>query len=74
MKLVSNILTTFSARVGLLVLALISSVVLARTLGPERRGVVALVLLLPELAMTFAILGFDQANAVCKCWTAWLGS
>ena len=37
---------------------------LARTLGPEGRGLLALVLLLPELVKCFALLGFEQANAV----------
>src|SRR5437879_5280395 len=64
MTLVSNILTTLVARVALLGLGLISSVVLARTLGPEGRGLFALVLVLPALAKTLALLGFEQANAV----------
>jgi O-antigen/teichoic acid export membrane protein len=45
-------------------LALVSSVLLARVLGPEGRGLFALVLLLPEFAKSFALLGYDQANAV----------
>jgi O-antigen/teichoic acid export membrane protein len=64
MNLVRNILTTLSARVIVMGLALVSSMVLARGLGPEGRGLFALVLLLPELAKTFALLGFEQANAV----------
>jgi O-antigen/teichoic acid export membrane protein len=64
MKLTQNILTTLSARVVLLVLALVSSVVLARMLGPEGRGLFALVLLLPEWGRSLGLLGFDQANAV----------
>jgi len=59
-----NILTTLSARIGLLATALISSVVLARVLGPESRGLFALVLLLPDWARSFGLLGFEQANAV----------
>jgi O-antigen/teichoic acid export membrane protein len=64
MKLAWNILTTLMARFALLILALVSSVVLARMLGPEGRGLFALVLLLPELASSLGLLGFDQANAV----------
>lgn len=64
MNLVSNILTTLAARLAILALALVSSVLLARLLGPEGRGLFALVLLLPELARSFALLGFEQANAV----------
>jgi O-antigen/teichoic acid export membrane protein len=64
MKLSHNILSTFFARLVLIVLAFISSIVLARSLGPTGRGLFALVLLLPELAITFGRLGFDQANTV----------
>lgn len=64
MNLSSNILTTFSTRIAVVALALISSIILARVLGPEGRGLFALVLLLPELAVTFGLLGFEQANAV----------
>jgi O-antigen/teichoic acid export membrane protein len=64
MTLASNILTTLLARVALLGLALIMSVVMARTLGPEGRGLLALVLVLPGLAKTLGLLGFEQANAV----------
>ncbi len=64
MKLARNILTTLSARIALMGVALISSMVLARVLGPEGRGLFALVLVLPELARSLALLGFEQANAV----------
>lgn len=62
--LASNIITTLLSRVVVLIFALMSSIILARVLGPEGRGLFALVLLLPELARTFGLLGFDQANAV----------
>lgn len=64
MNLARNILTTFSSRIVTLLLALISSIALARILGPEDRGLFALVLLLPELVGSFGLLGFEQANAV----------
>lgn len=64
MNLAQNILVTLCARIILLAIALISSVVLARSLGPEGRGLFALVLLLPELARNLGLLGFEQANAV----------
>lgn len=64
MNLIPNILTTLSARLASLAIALISSIVLARALGPEGRGLFALVLLLPELAQSFGLFGFEQANAV----------
>ena len=59
-----NILTTFATRTACLGLALVSSIVLARNLGPEGQGLFALILLLPELARTLGLLGFDQANVV----------
>ena len=64
MNLVSNILTTLFARVGVLICGLISSIVLARMLGPEGRGLLALIFLLPEMAATFGLLGFNEANVV----------
>ena len=48
----------------LLGLALVSSLVMARWLGPEGRGMFAVVMLLPQLATTLGLFGFDQANAV----------
>jgi len=64
MNLSLNILTTLAARVVLLGLALASSVLLARVLGPEGRGLFALALLLPEWSKNLGLLGFEQANAV----------
>ena len=64
MNLVSNIITTLLARVGVLICAVISSIVLARMLGPEGRGLFALIILLPEMATAFGLLGFDHANVV----------
>jgi O-antigen/teichoic acid export membrane protein len=63
-NLTSNIAITLSARVLLLGLSLISSVLLARILGPEGRGLFALVLLVPSLIRTLALLGFEEANSV----------
>ncbi len=64
MNLARNIITTMSGRVFVMGMSLVSAVVLARYLGPDRRGVFALALLLPELAVAFGRLGFDQSNAV----------
>jgi len=63
-QLAWNIGSTLVTRVGVLLIALLSSVVLARTLGPEGRGMFALILLLPTLATSLGLLGFEQANAV----------
>jgi len=64
MSLTGNIATTFVARVSVLGLAFVSSIMLARLLGPEGRGTLALVCLLPDLAGMLGRLGFDSANAV----------
>jgi O-antigen/teichoic acid export membrane protein len=64
MRLAHNILVTLSARILVLTFSLVSSVVLARSLGPEGRGLLTLILLLPELAISFALFGFEQANTV----------
>jgi O-antigen/teichoic acid export membrane protein len=59
-----NIAATLAARVLVLGLTLVSSVLLARLLGPDDRGLFALALLLPEWGKSLGLLGFDQANAV----------
>src|SRR5882762_6904453 len=64
MSLTGNIATTFVARVSVLGLAFVSSIMLARLLGPEGRGTLALVCLLPDLASILGRLGYDSANAV----------
>jgi O-antigen/teichoic acid export membrane protein len=64
LSLRGNIATTFAARMALLGLAFVSSIMLARLLGPEGRGVLALVCLLPDLGSILGRVGFDSANAV----------
>jgi O-antigen/teichoic acid export membrane protein len=64
MSLTGNIATTFAARLSLLAMAFVSSMMLARLLGPEGRGTLALVCLLPDLSTMLGRLGFDSANAV----------
>jgi O-antigen/teichoic acid export membrane protein len=64
MNLALNIVVTFGSRITILLLSLVSSILLARMLGPEGRGLFALVLLLPDLATSLATLGFDQACVV----------
>lgn len=64
MNLTVNIMTTLLARLVTMVLALVSAMLLARILGPEGRGLFALILLIPDFATTLGLLGFDQSNAV----------
>ncbi len=63
-QLALHIGSTLVTRVVVMLIALLSSVVLARTLGPEGRGVFALIFLLPSLATSLGLLGFEQANVV----------
>jgi O-antigen/teichoic acid export membrane protein len=63
-QLVRNIGSTLVTRVAVMLVALASSILLARLLGPEGRGVFALLLLVPSLATSLGLLGFEQANAV----------
>jgi len=63
-QLVRNIGSTLLTRLAGMVIVLLSSVLLARVLGPEGRGVFTLLLLVPSLATSLGVLGFEQANAV----------
>lgn len=61
-RLSTDILGIFSARVVWTLLGTLTGVVLARKLGPQDRGVLALVLLVPSTVVTFVKLGITQAN------------
>jgi len=63
-QLVRNIGSTLLVRAATMLVALVSSVLLARGLGPEGRGMFGLLLLVPSLATSLGLLGFEQANAV----------
>jgi O-antigen/teichoic acid export membrane protein len=52
----------FGTRAAWSFLGLLAGVILARKLGPHDRGILSLVLLLPETAVTFVKLGITQAN------------
>ena len=64
MDLKRNIAITMAGRLSGMAFRLLSSVILARGLGPDGRGLFALMFLVPELAITLGRLGFEQANAV----------
>jgi O-antigen/teichoic acid export membrane protein len=64
MKLHWNILSTLASRIAMMCVALASSMVLARVLGPQGRGLFALILVLPEMLRSFGLFGFEQSNAV----------
>lgn len=58
-----NTAITFTTGVLNLVLGIATSVILARVLGPEGRGIYALAILLPSLIVTFGNLGIGPATA-----------
>lgn len=62
-KFVRGTTITFASGALNLVLGILCSVVLARVLGPEGRGVYALATLLPSLIVTFGNLGIGPATA-----------
>lgn len=52
----------FSANVISFLLSFLSTIFLARVLGPSGKGALSLILLIPTFAFTFASLGIHQAN------------
>ena len=76
LQLVRNIGSTLVTRAATLVLALLSSVLLARVLGPEGRGIFALVLILPGLAGTGRLSRYSPglplaSSATARSRSAW---
>ena len=61
-KFAKDTTITFITRVLTLILGLAGSVIIARSLGPEGKGVYALAVLLPSLIVTFTNLGIGQAG------------
>jgi len=61
-KFVRGTTVTFTSGVLTLLLGLGTSVILARVLGPEGRGIYALAVLLPSLIVTFGNLGIGPAT------------
>ena len=57
-----NTLITFTTRVLQLILAIGSSIIIARVLGPEGKGVYSLAILLPTLLIIFTNFGIGQAS------------
>lgn len=52
----------FIARILIFFTSLASSIVIARLLGPEGRGMYALLLLIPAIALKFSLFGIDSAE------------
>lgn len=61
MKFVKNVSLTFATQVVTFFIGVISSVIVARTLGPERQGIYSLIILLPLLITTFTNMGIARS-------------
>lgn len=57
-----NSAITFSSQILNFILALISSIILARVLGPKGRGIYALIVLIPKMMLKLGTLGIEAAN------------
>jgi O-antigen/teichoic acid export membrane protein len=58
----NDVLGVIGTRIVWTILGVLSGVILARKLGPVDRGILALVLMVPNTAITFVKLGITQAN------------
>ncbi len=65
-RLSSEMIALFGSRLGVAAIGMVTSVVLARGLGPHDRGLLALALLLPSTLVTLTKLGITQANVYCS--------
>ncbi len=57
-----NSAITFSSQILIFALGLITSIILARTLGPTGRGIYALIILIPAVMLRLGSLGIEAAN------------
>ncbi len=62
MQFVRQIAGTFVVRIGTIGLAFISTIIVARALGPERRGVFAEISVFAALCIQFGTLGLHSSN------------
>jgi O-antigen/teichoic acid export membrane protein len=61
-RFVSAALGTLGTQLGIAVLSFLGVILVARALGPEGRGEVALLMTIAVLSSTLALLGVDEAN------------
>jgi O-antigen/teichoic acid export membrane protein len=57
-----NTLITFTTRISQLLLGIVTSIIIARVLGPEGKGIYTLAILLPMLLITFVNFGIAPAS------------
>ena len=61
-KISENSAITFSAQLFIFGLGFITSIILARALGPEGRGIYSLIILIPAILVKFGSSGIEAAN------------
>lgn len=59
---IKNTLLTIITRILQLIFAIVTSIIIARVLGPEKKGIYTLAMLLPLLLINFTNLGIGPAN------------
>ena len=57
-----NTTITFSSQILIFALGFVASIILARVLGPEGKGIYALIVLVPALMLNLGSLGIEVAN------------
>ena len=62
--MVKDSVETFVTQVVNIVVGLVSSIILSRTLNPVGKGLLQILILIPKSAWTFGTLGLDQVNTV----------
>ena len=64
-RLSLDAIDVFGSRTVVALVGTVTGIILARTLGPHDRGLLALVLLLPSTLLTITKFGITQANVYC---------
>lgn len=60
-KIIKDMFVTFSATILISVFGFLSSILIARLLGPEKQGAIKIIILLPTLMLTFMNFGIESA-------------
>jgi len=61
-SITKNSAITFSSQILIFALGFVASIILARVLGPEGKGIYALIVLIPALMLRLGSLGIEAAN------------
>jgi O-antigen/teichoic acid export membrane protein len=60
--ILKNSVLTFTRNIAIVILGLLTTILIARCLGPEKQGMYALIILLPNMLVTFMDLGIGPAT------------